>query len=185
MTEWRFHPDGYYASAEFHHDREAADHLHEDGHRLRLWLAKGLIEATEASTWLDLGCGNGGLLEITSMPAKRGFDFQPANVADAQANGRPVTYVDFVAEPELPYAEVVSLTEVLEHLDDPHGLLKRVRCRWLVASVPNGETPENHWFGHTWGWDGHGFVELLDTAGFELMVYVQSPGTQTALAAKR
>jgi hypothetical protein len=182
MTEYRFYDHAYYTTAEFHADRAAAEHLAEDGHRLRLFISKGLIEATEAKQWIDFGAGNGGLLEITDIPDKRGVDFQPANVADARRRGRPVEHFDFIAADALPYAQVASLTEVLEHLDDPHSLLRRLDCDWLVASVPNNETPDRHWFGHTWGWDVAGFVTLIADAGFEVAAHVQMHNTQHVLA---
>lgn len=182
MSEWRFDPSGYHSTLEFHEDREVADHVNQPGHQARMFVAKELIERTGATSWIDYGCGNGGLLLIAEIDTKEGFDFQPANVTDAQAKGLPVKYCNFVELDPLPYAEVVSLCEVLEHMDDPHGFLRRVGCRWLVASVPLNETPESHWFGHVWGWDPEGFVTMIIDAGFVVRRWTWTPGTQLVLA---
>ena len=77
------------------------------------------------------------------------------------------------------------MTEVLEHLDDPHGLLRRVKSDYLVASVPVHET-ETDWDGkHCWVWDVEGFGELLFSNGWTPVETLFSPVSQTVLARRK
>lgn len=182
MTEYRFDTEDFYSSKEFHVDREAADHLHEEGHGARIRTVAGLVNALlqEIGTekpLIDYGCGNGGLLSLLEGDDLLGLDFCRANVKQAHKLGRPVMFVDFTL---LPYkSEVAVLSEVLEHMVDPHGFLKRLDTKYLVASVPNGETPEQHYPYHLWGWDMEGFQKVLEDAGYEIMLGGVFEGTES------
>lgn len=187
MAEYRFADADHFATAEFHADREAADHLNEVGHMARLWCVAGLVNDY---SWrfgydrsiIDYGCGNGGLLSLIHSPNAKGFDFQPANVEAAKALGRHVTFKDFVAEPES--SDLAVMTEVLEHMDDPHGFLKTLDANVLVASVPLGETPDNHYEFHVWGWDPQGFADMLKGSGFQPLTFMPLGMTQIWVATK-
>ena len=72
--------------------------------------------------------------------------------------------------------DVVVLTEILEHVDDPVMLLKlaRARARFLVASSPVFEgsklldtNPE-----HLWQFDAPGYSEMLKEAGWDPIVFM-------------
>jgi len=169
MPEHRFDGADHFATEEFHADREAADHLHEAGHRERIHIAAGMVNRVVAdhdlATVVDYGCGNGGLLTLVRAPRITGYDFCPANVEAARDLGRPVHHLDFTTA-ALDECDVAVMSEVLEHMDDPHGFLARLQCAHLVASVPLGETPDNHYEYHVWGWDAGGFASMLVQAGF-------------------
>ena len=174
MTEYRFEGQDHVATFEYHEHRALGDHLH-DIHRLRLdWTVKLLEDVIQQITgpvdsWIDYGCGQGGLLELAAelIPNGRGFDFMPANVADAEKHGRPVTYLNLAEPVLLPYSQLATATEVLEHLDDPHNFLRRVQADWFVATCPAGDTPERHDDSHLWGWDTEGFEKLFVDSGWE------------------
>jgi|SRR5579863_1572933 len=99
---------------------------------------------------LDVGCGNGSLVAIPL--ARRGFDVtgtdlhEPSiqnakKLAGAVPNARFI--VGSVSALELPAFDVAILSEVLEHVPDPKGLLlATLRCLKpdgiVVVTVPNG-----------------------------------------------
>jgi len=118
-----------------------------DRHRRRLDRERGAIRV------LELGCGNG---HVVSLPlAEAGFDvtgidFHADSIAAATA-ANPFPNARFLVGDvrELPGGETfdaVILADVLEHVDDPLGLLRSSRStvaeRGLVlVSIPNGYGP--------------------------------------------
>lgn len=187
MTEYRFEGAEYFATEQFHEDREAADHLHEPGHMARLWCVAGIVNDIiwrqgHDLTIIDYGCGNGGLLSLLHSSNAKGYDFQPANVTQAQQLGRNVEHRDFVNNPDR--SNIAIMTEVLEHMDDPHGFLRNLECNILVASVPLGETPEHHYEYHVWGWDGDGFANMLTANGYAPFLAMPVGPTQVWAATK-
>lgn len=121
----------------------------------------------------DLGCGDGTLLErlSTLMPYTKmwGYDAGRANVEHAQSLGLDVVERDFVHEPFV-VGDLVMLTEVLEHLADPHRFLRQLhrdRCaKILVATSPSGESDKWHYEHHAWAWDREGMSDMLVNAGW-------------------
>ncbi len=99
---------------------------------------------------LDVGCGNGSLVAIPL--ARHGFDLtgldlhQPS-IKHAQKLASALPNAHFfegtVTEVELPLFDVVILSEVVEHVADPEGLLlatlKHLKPDGIVVvTVPNG-----------------------------------------------
>jgi hypothetical protein len=68
----------------------------------------------------------------------------------------------------IPAADVYVMTEVLEHLADPHRMVRRVHNRWahLIASSPWTETYDSHDECHAWAWDKEGYAKMIADAGF-------------------
>jgi SAM-dependent methyltransferase len=160
------------ATAEWYAGREAAPHLEQPGgHRERLLLTHRHVAALAAehglSSVVDLGCGDGGLLSLLEGVDAWGYDLCPANVEAAGRRGVKVELLDLVAD-EPRWAEVAVATELLEHLIDPHGFLRRIRerCRFLVCSSPADETPDQHPDYHLWAFDTAGYQELLIGTGW-------------------
>lgn len=186
MPEYRFEHKDFYATAEFHQDREEADHLNQANHRTRLLevgeLVQDLKDRHNLNSWRDLGCGNGGLLSLVQMNDKIGYDFQPANVS-AQRYPVVIEYRDF-SNDDCSGIDVVTMTEVLEHMMDPHGFLKNLKCKFLVASVPEGETPHSHYVHHLWGWCRDSFTQMLINADFEIVTQAGGGGTLIVSAKK-
>ena len=169
VTEYKFTDADYRSTAEFHADREAADHLNQPEHRARLWLVAGLVNDLLYRNGydrhvIDYGCGNGGLISLLHGTKVIGYDFCPANVAAAKAAGRNVEFHNFVEHPVT--CDIAVMTEVLEHMLNPHQFLAALDAPTLVASVPNGETPDRHGDCHVWGWDVPGFSAMLTGAGY-------------------
>lgn len=125
----------------------------------RMSLVLGTIDAHAPRTGpdggpprlLDVGCGTGFLLE---QLAGRGFsgvgvDLSPESVAIAQkrleelgAADRLRAEVGSAYEPPDGQFELITLTDVLEHLEDPRACLRALRERLapgglLVISTPN------------------------------------------------
>lgn len=67
----------------------------------------------------------------------------------------------------LGYVDLFILSETLEHIDDPHRLLVKIRehASYLVLTTPLDEqdagNPE-----HYWGWDEAGVRDLLEQSGW-------------------
>jgi 2-polyprenyl-3-methyl-5-hydroxy-6-metoxy-1,4-benzoquinol methylase len=128
----------------------------------------------------DLGAGDGALLSLLpkSLRAKSwGYDIIRADVEHAvqvrevEVLG-PINVAATLATypASLRLSPVVVLTEVLEHMADPHGFLAKLHERpevcYVVASSPFQETPEKHEWNHAWAWDTIGYEHMFRAAGF-------------------
>lgn len=101
--------------------------------RIHEW--QGILEVVQQLTavsrqtkWLDFGCGNGGL--VRHVKKSVGCDivgFEEGWAADqARAKGIPVMReADLTAHDGT--CDVVTAIEVIEHVDDPVGVLQRIR----------------------------------------------------------
>lgn len=190
MAEYRLYPQGqtpHVSTAEFHADRERAPHLEQGVHRPRLDKAVEFVDHALADmrsqseleiviTVTDLGCGDGGLLQLLKDREgvqAWGYDFQPSNAAGWAERGVKAFALDvFGADREhvIP-GEIVVCTEVLEHLEDPHGTVEWIAesAEYLVASSPHTETDLSHDACHAWAWDVPGYRELIRGGGFEIV----------------
>jgi hypothetical protein len=198
MAEYRlFEGDvPHVSTAEFHADRERAPHLEQPFHQERLHRAAMFVrlvtdrQPVKDRTVSDLGCGDGGLLSLLSGPgdiSAWGYDFCPASEAgwtERDVNGTSLDV--FGADwDRVAVGRVVVMTEVLEHLADPHGTLRRVRERgahWLVCSSPWNERPGGHSAEHAWAWDFEGYSAMIREAGWEVDRHEQAGLFQVVLA---
>lgn len=141
----------------------------------RLNVTAGVIAYTEPQTVADPACGDNSVLDA----AFRLRPFDRAYVADISAPNidglRPsFTCEKWVGPVEetlsvLPPVDTMVMTEILEHLDDPDAVLRRVEAGFLVASSPNLEpkgytNPE-----HVWEWDTEAYAEMLRETGWRPM----------------
>ena len=177
MAEYKIFEQPHSHDEAFYADREMADHINQSDHRPRLmqvleYVANILKDHPEYSV-VDLGCGNGGLLELIPTENKWGYDLQPSNVAYAKAKGRPVDLLNFVeGEPKL--GDIVIMTETLEHLVDPHGFLAKLKekgVKWVVASTPAYETLEFHAPFHLWIWSDSSFGDMFRNSGWTVDIH--------------
>ena len=176
------------STREFHADRPAAPHLEQRYHQGRMYLAAEFVRQTGAQPAVDLGCGDGGLLSLLKAAEIEswGYDFCPANITHAnKVRGVDVRDLDVAEQPaEIQWAPVVVMTEVLEHMDDPHGFLKLVaeNAEYLVASSPYTEHQGNVDACHAWAWDVQGYKEMIEGAGFNILKQQGAGSFQVVLA---
>lgn len=190
--EWKLF-DGdvpYVSTAEFHRDRPRAPHAEQAVHQKRMDLALDCVRAEAHRygnpTLVDFGAGDGGFLARVSPFVDRawGYDFCPANLEGAQERGMDVRDADFTSDP-VEYAHIAILTEVLEHVADPHGVLRTLKSqgvRSVVASSPYTETDISHDECHAWAWDENGYREMFQKAGWKVARHETVPYFQVVLA---
>lgn len=197
MTEWRLFDSEipYVSTLEFHADRERAPHLEQVHHQPRLFKAAEFVRAAAselgAATVSDLGCGDGGLLSLLKgIPGVMawGYDFAPANAAGWEERGVIAWAADvFGADwDSVRVGSVAVMTEVLEHVADPHGVVRRLRERGvkrLVCSSPWDESPARHCPEHAWAWDVAGYAAMVADAGWSIRQHETVGGFQVLWAA--
>lgn len=185
-----------HVGAEWHKDREMADHINERGHRERLLQTAAIVQQElmlegykSVSDW---GAGNGGLLHELKKhyPDVKmwGYDLMPENIRHARhVYNADVSMLDIVDD-EPKQGDIIVLTEILEHLVDPHGLIKCLgRGRMVVASSPAFEDHQRHYEFHLWAWTGESYAKMFERAGFYIINHfvLASCGTQFVVASKR
>lgn len=186
----------YVSTAEFHADRERAPHLEQAWHQPRLHLAAEFVKQAAANLKgnarvSDLGCGDGGLLSLlhgeSDVLGAWGYDFCPANEAGWEERAVVAYAVDvFGADWNLvKIGDIVVMTEVLEHLADPHRVLRLLRSRGaerLICSSPWNENPNMHSPEHAWAWDPEGYTRMIQDAGWTIDRHEQAGLFQVVLA---
>ena len=120
--------------------------------RLRRYAAEQGLEPGRLRV-LELGCGNG---RVVTLPVAEqgfdvvGFDSHLPSIESARAHSRLANarfeHSDFSAAPATGDFHAVVLSDVLEHVDDPGGMLdvagRALRPDGiLLVSIPNGYGP--------------------------------------------
>lgn len=154
-------------------------------------LAANAARAAAIDEICDVGAGDGALLQLLPQPLRSnsfGWDASVHNAGYAQlARGVAVAAADVVSGLErdrLALAPVVVCTEVLEHLENPHAFVRALttadqgRVRYVVASSPAHETPEEHEPNHAWCWDEDGYHELFMNAGYRSHTFIRVEWSQ-------
>lgn len=95
---------------------------------------------------LDLGCGAGLGTYIYSMFAKKviAVDYDSLAIEEAKAMPYPAGKVEFIhgdiTDPDfmdrLPEVDVCVALEVLEHIEEPAGVLRALKARQLIFGLP-------------------------------------------------
>jgi SAM-dependent methyltransferase len=180
------------STADFHAHRERADHLGDPHHRPRLdTAAEFVVRAADTfagRTVSDLGCGDGGLLSLLKdydIDAW-GYDFAPANVAGWAERGVKAEFLDVFGDDrdQVRFGEITVVTEVLEHVSDPAGVLRWIRAnsKALVASSPWIEDGAHYDECHAWAFDPRGYRHLMGSTGWEIVKHELVGGFQVVLA---
>jgi len=202
MEYRRFSPgESTVSTFAYHEHRERAPHLEQDGHRERLLMARDLVvhfamgHHAPITHVVDLGCGDGGLLQLL-QPYEHGdpridatgYDFAPANIYGWVERLVDGVSLDFVTDwDRIELADLYVLTEVLEHLEDPHEMVRRIAERGaaLVCSSPWIEHQGSIDASHAWAWDMPGYVAMLEGAGFQVVQSERVTWSQVHLAVPR
>lgn len=201
MSEWKFF-DGDVAEVstfEFHEHRERATHLEQPIHRPRLEAAATFVRIAarlvraggDAPTLSDLGCGDGGLLSLVQdyLDDAWGYDFAPANAAGWPERGVKAEQLDVFGtdQDKIRFGHVTAVTEVLEHLADPHQAVRWIggeHSRFIVASSPWDEGPWRHDECHAWAWDQDGYRALIEQGGYRILRHDEVGRFQVVLGMK-
>jgi hypothetical protein len=175
----------------FHEHRVRAPHLEQPHHRPRLEKAAELVHLAAAeigdATVSDLGCGDGGLLSLIHVAAW-GYDWAPANEAGWAERGVVASRLDvFGADRgKVLLGDIAVVTEVLEHLADPHEAVRWIGsvCPYIVASSPWTEHQWHHDECHAWAWDPDGYEALITQGGYTIRRHDLVGPFQVILGAK-
>jgi hypothetical protein len=177
MSEWRLFEEGTipdFTTREFFDNHPWVSPLHQAGHEERTVMAecaiRDLVSQHAITSLTDLGCGDGDLmrrLQDLGIPM-RGYTAGRENVQRAHMAGLNVQLHDFIAEP-FEYDDLIVMTEVLEHLLDPHGFLAQLDSQFIVVSSPSAETGEWHYYHHAWAWDLEGYRTFVENAGWQIL----------------
>jgi hypothetical protein len=191
VIEDRLFPEGTipeWTTPEWHAKRERAPHVDQPGHRPRLQVAAQMVHLVwePDMTVVDLGAGDGGLLSLLDrvpVDKKWGYDLSQSNVAGAAQRGQNVIFGDCV-DGLIGWGNIAVATEMLEHLVDPHGFVRKIadHSRFLVASSPWTETKDAHYEFHAWAWDVPGYAELLESNGWSILSHISVSWFQVVLA---
>lgn len=208
MTEYKLF-DGdvpHVSTAAFHAHRERAPHLEQAVHQPRLHKAAEFVRRAIFQHMQDcrgsrncvphpvsdLGCGDGGLLSLIADPGRVeawGYDFQPSNEAGWDQRDVNVELLDAfgAGRPHVSLGLTTVVTEVLEHLADPHGVVRWIgeHSRYLVASSPWNETPASHDECHAWAFDQDGYRALIEQGGFTVLRHETVGQFQVLLAEQK
>lgn len=102
-------------------------------------------EITPQSTVLDIGCGDGSLLEIISQKQEctlEGVDISEHAVELTKKRGFNARTLDLSKDPieNLPVYDHIILAEVIEHLADPEQMLLSLKNKFnksIIITTPN------------------------------------------------
>lgn len=138
---------------------------------------------------LDIGCGNGTLLEAAEPHAETvaGIDISDDAIALTRDRVPRATLIRGNAEDPLPFSDEnydsVFLLDVIEHLENPVHALREIRRvlrehGLLIITTPNANSPlrylrGKHWFGvkdpgHVMLFTAFTLMHLLRSTGFSV-----------------
>lgn len=130
---------------------------------------------------LDLGCGDGSLLaEMSGKITARlmGSDVSQKALAIARRNAPGVEFFQATLPggtlPPGRTFDVVTLSEVLEHIEDDEAVLREVApiARHVVISVPGGPADKvDKRYGHFRNYAGDLMARKLEASGYDVVVH--------------
>jgi hypothetical protein len=111
---------------------------------------------TDSRTVADLSCGDGAIVGQSRHPWTERH-------LDDFTRGSPIeTTIE-----ALSLVDMFVCSETLEHVQDPDGLLEKIRgkARHLLLTTPCGENDDDN-PEHYWGWDADDLRTMLTSAGW-------------------
>jgi len=153
-------------------------------HVLRANVTGALIASTAPTDVIDPACGDGSIVmaahHLRAIQHATLFDISGPSVEILRERQQNRRNEDIPEDWRIERSSIedalgdgsydlIVLTEILEHLEDPDAILRLARQRAirLVASSPEmrpGQIDDNP--EHLWMFDGEGYEEMLRTAGW-------------------
>jgi hypothetical protein len=137
------------------------DHTRWPDHIERVEHTAALLKSMDPESVADLSCGDGAVVRKAEVPG-------PVYLGDYQGDYLYSGPIEKTIE-QIPAVDVFVLSETLEHVEDPAGLLSAIRNKAdrLLLSTPCGEWDDQN-PQHYWGWDTDGVLSLLWEAGWNV-----------------
>jgi len=138
-------------------------------HIARTFVTAALITWLKPGTIADPACGDASILDA----AYRLNPFSLAYLSDISApqmkslnpifDHRSFTGDVYEGMAQFDHVDLIVLTEILEHLEDPDALLRLARFKGtsLIVSSPIGDPEHGLNEEHLWAWDEIGYEEML------------------------
>jgi hypothetical protein len=171
--------------------RSAADEaayyarVYPDGYRHTVWgdhvervkASADMIERyrNRISTAADLSCGDGALLNMISRHLTRAVLGDLNDVPISAVVGCQAQVLETIGAAMLPDSltnlepvDLYILSETLEHVDDPDGLLRRLteHAHYLFLSTPLNESADSGNLEHYWSWGQDDLHRMLEDSGW-------------------
>jgi hypothetical protein len=188
VTEWKLWEGDeppFFTTTEFFAAHPWISPAHQIGHAERMQMVHAAFQNLYAldpsiKTLTDLGCGDGSFLDLVSYAPVRswGYDAGVSNVEHARDKGLDVRRADIIND-DLLYGDVVTATEVVEHLVDPHTFLRHLPGKYLITTSPSAETDVWHYEHHAWAWDMPGYIKLVEDAGWSIIRHYETWSEKT------
>jgi hypothetical protein len=189
VTEWKLWEGDappFFTTTEFFAAHPWIDPNHQIGHAERMQMVHAafqnlMVFDPTIKTLTDLGCGDGSFLDlIRDLVVGWGYDAGPANITIAEVKQLSVAVADIIKDARaLTYGDVVTVTEVVEHLVDPHTFLRYLPGKYLITTSPSAETDVWHYEHHAWAWDRPGYVKLVEDAGWSILHHYETWSEKT------
>jgi hypothetical protein len=150
-------------------------------HVYRTMVTGAVLASMKPTTLLDPACGDGTVIQaaynlhkfdkaslsdlsvvnINRLDVNFPYSAQVDNLMDAIAKTDPV--------------DVIVLTEILEHLEDPDEVLRlaRTKAKRVLVSSPLEEPEHSNNHEHLWSFDREGYAEMLMDAGWTPFGYTE------------
>jgi 2-polyprenyl-3-methyl-5-hydroxy-6-metoxy-1,4-benzoquinol methylase len=151
-------------------------------HVLRLLVTAGVVAWLQPNSVCDPACGDASILEAAHRlrPFHKAFlsDISEPQVAALRPTFPAVLEVSDAqtALERLPEnVDVIVLTEILEHIEDPGLLIRaaRDRAKYLVASSPIDEQEGMGNHEHVWSWSRQSYADMLRAESWRPKTYTE------------
>ncbi len=175
------------------YSKEYKDELSKINLREKVLRIKKLADAREI---LDIGCGNGDLLQEFAIEGFEPFGLEPSQSRARECNEKGLNVKNGFADKNEfgKRFDIVNLSYVLEHIPNPFDFVENIKSEflsedgYLIIEVPNDFNPlqevyasfhkvEPYWIhfpDHLNYWNFESFKSFIYTAGFKVMYQTSS-----------
>lgn len=163
------------------------DNFVSGNHAMRTLICGSMIATIAPMTILDPACGDASIVEAAHR--QRPIEYALlGDISKRQIKSIAPTFshraevADLLELMDRPGRfDLVVLTEILEHIEDPVMALRlaRMRADFLLASSPVGDPEERANHEHVWAWDEAGYELMLRDEGWDprAKLLLTFPGT--------